>query len=135
MSVDHRRVSAPDELDQSNEALRHLSKAALARDGADDAQTPGKAVAVQKYDRHRGEAFPLFSASTAHGLRDRARPPRFHRRAPLVDFDRGGVKLLGLARCASRRSSAATGSGSAALADWITTKPKFRFDVARTTHT
>ena len=84
IGVDHRRVAAPDELDErgGDMAFRDLGKAELARDRADHALVRRIAIGVHEHDRDRVEALaPSLRRARRARAQDRAPPRPFRRRA------------------------------------------------------
>ena len=117
IGVDHRRVAAPDELDQrrSDMAFRDLGKSELARDLADHALVRRIAIGVHEDDRDRVEALGLRSGERgAHASQDRARPRRFRPRARARRSRSRPNRAAPASECCGRRFSAAPGSRSRA---------------------
>ncbi len=105
IGVDHRRVAAPDELDEggSGMAFRNLGEAEVARDGADDALMGRIAPGVHEHDRDGVIAFSLrLRERGAHAFGVRRRLDRTVREHALVDLDYARIELLGLYNVAGK---------------------------------
>ena len=99
IGVDHRRVAAPDELDErgSDMAFRDLREAERARDRADNALVRRIAIGVHEHDRDRIVASaPRVAQRGAHGFRIGRRLDRSVGEHALVDLDDARIELLGL---------------------------------------
>ena len=99
IGVDHRRIAAPDELDEggSDMAFRDLGKSEIARDLGHHALVRRIAVGVHEYDRDGVEALGLRSGERgAHAFRIGRRLDGPVREHALVDLDHARIELLGL---------------------------------------